>query len=436
MKANSLKTAAALLAGCAVLLLAGCESKGSEPLPETEFGALVKLAAGDAADSDLFGMSVAIDDSWAIVGAPGANGAGTDQGRAYVFQQSQGGTDAWGQLVELAAADYADSDFFGISVDISGDYAVVGAYEENGSGTNRGAAYVFYRNQGGENNWGEVKKLVAIDAQDNDEFGCQVAIYGDTIVVGASGEDGTGTDQGAAYVFYRDFGGENNWGQVKKLVAGDPADTNQFGYDVAVSGDTIVVGSPGESGEGDDRGAAYVFYRDLGGEDAWGQAVKLLPADPFDDTWFGTTVAVQGTIAVVGAAWDDSTVTNQGAAYVFYKDMGGLDLWGQVKKLVASDADDEDLFGYDVAIDGSYILAGAFRAAGGGTERGQAYIFSKDEGGADAWGEVQRLRASDAANDDRFGYSVAIEGLFLLVGALGEDGDGLDRGAAYVFKKL
>ncbi len=436
MKTRAIKIATALLAGFAILFLAGCESKEAEPLPETVFRSLVKLTAGDAADGDLYGMSVAVSDSWAVVGAPAADGAGSDHGRAYIYQQSLGGTDAWGELIEIAAADAADGDFFGISVDISGDYAVVGAYEENGAGTNRGAAYVYHRLQGGENNWGQVKKLVAIDAQDNDEFGCSVAISGDTVVVGASGEDGTGTDQGAAYVFYRDFGGENNWGQVKKLAAGDVADTNQFGYDVAVSGDTVLVGCPGEAGDGEKQGAAYVFTRDLGGADAWGLVKKIVPADPGDNTWFGTAVAVEGTMAVVGAAWDDSTLVNQGAAYVFYKDQGGLDVWGEIKKLHASDPDEEDLFGYDVALDGAHILVGAFRAAGGGTERGQCYIFARDEGGADAWGEVQRLRSSDAANDDRFGYSVAIDGLFLLAGAMGEDGDGIDRGAAYVFKKF
>lgn len=378
MKTRAIKIATALLAGFAILFLAGCESKEAEPLPETVFRSLVKLTAGDAADGDLYGMSVAVSDSWAVVGAPAANGAGTDHGRAYIYQQSLGGTDAWGELIEIAAADAADGDFFGISVDISGDYAVVGAYEENGSGTNRGAAYVYYRLQGGE----------------------------------------------------------NNWGQVKKLVAGDVADTNQFGYDVAVSGDTVLVGCPGEAGDGEKQGAAYVFTRDLGGADAWGQVKKIVPADPGDSTWFGTAVAVEGTMAVVGAAWDDSTMVNQGAAYVFYKDQGGLDVWGEIKKLRASDADEEDLFGYDVALDGAHILVGAFRAAGGGTERGQGYIFARDEGGADAWGEVQRLRSSDAANDDRFGYSVAIDGLFLLAGAMGEDGDGIDRGAAYVFKKF
>lgn len=436
MKTRAIKNATALLAGFAILFLAGCESKDNEPLPETVFQTLVKIAASDAADGDSFGMSVAVDGLFAIVGSPGADGAGSNQGRSYIFLQSEGGTDAWGEVMELAAADYADDDYFGVAVDISGDYAVVGANGENGGGTNRGAAYVFYRNQGGDNNWGEVKKLVAIDTQDSDGFGYSVAIDGDTIIVGASGEDGTGEDQGAAYIFYRDFGGIDNWGQAKKLVAGDVADENQFGYDVDISGDVAVVGSPNEPGEGTQRGAAYVFARDLGGEDAWGQMKKVLPADSADNVWFGTTAAIKGTTLVVGAAWDDSTLVNQGAAYVFYRDLGGIDNWGEIKKLIASDANGDDLFGYDVALDGTYVVVGAAWSAGGGTERGQAYIFAKDEGGADNWGEAQRLRASDGANEDWFGFAVAVDGLYILAGATGEDGTGADMGAAYFFKKI
>jgi hypothetical protein len=113
-----------------------------------------------------------------------------------------------------------------------------------------------------------------------------------------------------------------------------------------------------------------------------------------------------------------------------------MDSWGQVKKLVASDEHDDDLFGYAVAVSGDEILVGAGWARGGGTERGQAYLFSRDEGGTDNWGEIQRLRASDAANEDWFGSAVAIDGLYLVAGAPGEDGAGADMGAVFVFRRL
>jgi len=141
-------------------------------------------------------------------------------------------------------------------------------------------------------------------------------------------------------------------------------------------------------------------------------------------------------LAVVGAAWEDSGGTNRGAIYLFSRDQGGAENWGELKKLTASDARNGDLFGYDVALSGDTIVAGAGWNGGGGTERGQAYLFSRNEGGADNWGEIQRLRASDAANEDWFGFSVALDGPYALVGAAGEDGAGIERGAAYLFRKI
>ena len=148
-----------------------------------------------------------------------------------------------------------------------------------------------------------------------------------------------------------------------------------------LKGNYALVGSPREDGAGADRGAAYLFSRDLGGTDAWGLVKKIVPSDPTDDAWFATALAIDGTLAVVGSGWDDGGGTNRGAAYVFGRDTGGTDNWGQVKKLTASDARDSDMFGYSVAIDGTSIVVGAGWANAGGTERGQAYVFTKDEGG-------------------------------------------------------
>ncbi|OGD14564.1 MAG: hypothetical protein A2V76_10070 [Candidatus Aminicenantes bacterium RBG_16_63_14] len=433
MKNN--KSLAVLLAGFACLLLAGCQAKDEE-IPEGTFRSLLKLTASDASDNDGFGLSVAVDGGYALVGSPGVDGSGSNRGAAYLFLQSQGGLDGWGEVKQLVAADRGDGDLFGCSVDISGDLAVVGAAGEDGIGSSRGAAYLFSRDHGGADNWGQVKKLVASDAENNDGFGFSVAIDGDTAIVGADGEDGAGADRGAVYVFARDQGGPDNWGEVVKLTAGDPDDADQFGYAVDIAGDVIVIGSRGEDGAGSNRGAAYLFSRDLGGADAWGQLKKLTASAASDGDAFGTSAALYGTLAVVGAAWEDSGGTNRGAIYLFSRDQGGAENWGELKKLTASDARNGDLFGYDVALSGDTIVAGAGWNGGGGTERGQAYLFSRNEGGADNWGEIQRLRASDAANEDWFGFSVALDGPYALVGAAGEDGAGIERGAAYLFRKI
>jgi FG-GAP repeat len=432
---NTRSTLALFLAGAACLLLAACQAD-EEAITETTFRSLVKLVPSDPADADGFGMSMDVEAGCALVGSPGEDADGSNRGAAYLFLQNQGGLDGWGQVKKLVASAPEDGQIFGVSVALSGNCAVVGAPGDNGTGTDQGAVYVFYKDQGGVDNWGQVTKIRAADAADDDGFGYAVALEGDTLVVGSDGEDGSGTDRGAVYVFYRDRGGADNWGQVAKLTAGDPQDVDQFGFAVALSGDVIVVGAPGDDGNGIARGSAYVFSRDLGGADAWGQLKKIGASDAADDVWFGTSVALDGTVAVVGAAWDDANGTNRGAAYIFARGQGGADNWGELKKLTASDGGNSDLFGYAVAVDGSFIVVGAAWNDGGGSERGQAYVFFRDEGGTDNWGELQRLRAGDGANEDHFGFAVRVDGLTILAGATGEDGEGVDRGAAYMFRKV
>ncbi len=426
-----------LLAAFACILVGACSvGDGDDPPSESTYRSLVKLVSAEIADGDSFGYSVAFDGEYAVVGAPGADGSGSDRGRAYVFQRSQGGADGWGQVAVLSASDAGDLDYFGYSVDISGDHVVVGAVGENGSGTDQGAAYVFNRNRGGAGSWGQVKKLTAGDKANEDRFGGSVSIDGDTLIVGADGEDGIGQDRGAAYVFTKDEGGVDNWGEAVKLVSGSPADADQFGYAVAIDGGYALVGSPREDGAGGDRGAAYLFHRDMGGVGAWGLVKKLVASSPSDSSWFGASVAIDGALAVIGEAWSDEGGNNRGAAHVFGRDHGGADNWGPMKKLTASDAANASFFGYSVSVSATTVAVGAAFAKAGGTERGQAYVYAQDEGGTDNWGEIQRLRANDAANKDMFAYSIAVQGLYVLVGAIGEDGSGSDRGAAYFFKKI
>ena len=339
------------------------------------------------------------------------------------------------EVTKLVPSD-AQAGPIGFSVAISGDTAVVGARSDSVGG----ATYLFQRDQGGAGNWGEVKKLVASDAETNDQFGYSVAVNGDTAVVGAWLEDGGGTSAGAAYVFQRDQGGPNNWGQVKKLTASDAQANDEFGFSVAVNGDTAVVGAPFEDAAGgccDDFGAAYVFQRDQGSADNWGQVKKLTASGAQPGAEFGHSVAVSGDDAVVGAYLERvGLISDAGTAYVFGRDQGGADNWGEVKKLTASDVQAGDNFGYSVAVSGDTTVVGARHEDAGGNTAGAAYVFERDQGGADNWGEVEKLIASDAQTNDQFGWSAAISGDTAVVGARFEDAGGNNAGAAYVYDLL
>ncbi len=409
---------------------------------ENTWGQVKILTASDAANYDYFGYSVAVDGTTAIVGARGADSVSFNCGQAYIFSKDHGGENTWGQVKILSASDKDFSEYFGSSVSVDSTTAIVGAPGADSGGSNRGQAYIFSKDHGGENAWGQVKILTASDAADNDSFGNSVAIDGDTALVGAPDADpGELEYAGKAYVFSQTEGGVTNWGQVKILTASDAAESDYyyFGESVAIDGDTALIGAPeADLGGLEGAGEAYVFSKDQGGVNNWGQVKNLSASDPTPKSdFFGFSVAVSGNVAIIGAMDAEPDWTEgAGEAYIFSKDQGGVNNWGQVKILTASDMIEDALFGYSVAIDGDTALVGSRDASSGGNSyAGKAYIFSKDQGGANTWGEVKILTASDADYEDSFGTSVAIDGTTAIVGAPGADSGGSNRGQAYIFSK-
>ena len=388
-----------------------------------------KLTASDAAAGDEFGYSVAISGDTALVGSHYDDTPGS----AYIFQRDQGGADNWGQLKKLTASDGAADDNFGRSVALSGDTAIVGAYLDDDGGSASGSAYIFQRDQGGTDNWGEAKKLTASDDSTADEFGFAVAISGDTALVGARSEDEAAIQAGAAYLFDRNHGGADNWGEAAKIIASDGATGDYFGFSVALSGDTALAGAYYDSDDGSWSGSAYLFERDQGGAGNWGEVKKLTASDAAENDYFGKSVAISGDTALVGADGDDDGGSQSGSAYLFERDQGGAGNWGETNKLTASDGAAGDTFSRSVALDGDTALVGAAWDDDNGGNSGSAYFFERNQGGAGAWGEVGKVTASDGAAIDYFGYSVAIGGDNALVGAYSDDDDGSLSGSAYVF---
>ena len=294
-------------------------------------------------------------------------------------------------------------DYFGYSVSISGDTVVVGAHEDD----DKGAVYVFERDEGGSDNWGEVKKITASDGAVGDAFGHSAAISVDAVVIGAHYDDDNGDSSGAAYIYYRDRGGTGNWGEVKKITASDGEYLDIFGYSVSISVDTVVVGAPYEDEQGQNKGAAYIFYRDEGGADNWGEVQKIMGSDcvGLGADEFGWSLSINANTLVVGARQWASAV---GSAYIFYRNQGGTDNWGEVKKITASDGAPDDCFGSSVSISGDTLVVGANQYYN--LQIGYAYIFYRDEGGTDNWGEVRKITPDDGVDRDEFGGSVAISG--------------------------
>ncbi len=267
------------------------------------------LTAADGAANDLFGTAVALSADTAIVGATRDNvGANLNQGSATVFTRS--GT-TWTQQATLTATGGAASDSFGISVTLSGDTAIVGAnFDDVGANGNQGSAYVFTRSG---TTWTQQAQLNSTGGAANDQFGYSVALSVDTAIVGAFAADvGTNFNQGSAYVFVRSG---TIWTQQAQLTAADGAASDLFGISVTLSGDTAIVGGSGDDiGVATDRGSAYVFNRS---GTRWTQQAQLLAADggTFDN--FGNSVSISGDTVVVGAPSDDTGTNTRGSAYTF-----------------------------------------------------------------------------------------------------------------------
>ncbi|WP_421800248.1 T9SS type A sorting domain-containing protein [Haliscomenobacter sp.] len=366
------------------------------------------LKASNTNAGDEFGYSVAISGETIVVGtyqessnATGVNGDQSNNsaaaaGAAYVFVRS-GST--WSQQAYLKASNTEAGDFFGYSVAISGETIVVGAHRDdsnatgvngdqsNNSAFNAGAAYVFVRSG---STWSQQAYLKASNTEAGDIFGYSVAISGETIVVGANGESSNATgvngDQsnnnaiysGAAYVFVRSGVA---WSQQAYLKASNTEANDGFGYSVAIAEETIVVGANAESSNatginGDqsnntaaNAGAAYVFVRS---GSIWSQQAYLKASNTNKGDWFSRSLAISGETIVVGAWFEssnaigvngnqsDNTAANAGAAYVFVRSGS---TWSQQAYLKASNTDAEDYFGFSVAISGETIVVGAYQEA-------------------------------------------------------------------------
>jgi hypothetical protein len=481
------------------------DARGAEyPLTIDPIAQQVYMKASNTGADDAFGFSVAVHGNTIVVGAPreasnatGVNGNGSNNsksqaGAAYVFVRS--GT-VWTQQAYLKASNTDATDAFGTSVAIHRDTIVVGAEGEDSSAnvvngdqadnsaSLAGAAYVFVRTG---TTWSQQAYLKSSNGEAEDRFGSSVAISGESIVVGARGEssiasgvngnqlDNSAVGAGAAYVFTRTG---TAWSQQAYLKASNTGvlfgsiSWAYFGTSVAISGNTLIVGAPGESNSATgvnqppvfgalESGAAYVFVRSGG---VWSQEAHLKASNTGSGDEFGDSVAISNDIVIVGALGEESAATgvngdpsddsasNSGAAYVFTRNGS---TWSQEAYLKASNTDASDNFGESVAISGGWAVVGApdERSSASGVDgdstddsaadAGAAYVFLRT---GTTWTQQGYLKASNTDSLDFFGYSVALDGNRVVVGATGEssnatgvNGDPIDdsaakAGAAYVF---
>ena len=327
---------------------------------------------------------------------------------------------SWSEITEVfPGTGLADPDVE--SVALSGDTLVVGT--PNGFGIPDGEVFVYERNSGGPDAWGQVRKLLSPVAQTYQSFGYSVAIDGDTLVVGATSTFNTNGLRGRAFVYERDDGDPTQWNLSRQILP----TTDNFGWSVSLSGDTLVVG--GNSG-------AVVHERDQGGTDNWGVVTALDPSLGLGGG-FGSSSGISGDTIVVGAWYAGS-----GRAFVFERDQGGPNAWGQVAVLVSANPAFSGRFAWSVAALDDTVVCGATYEYLSGTQCGRAYFYGRDTGGPGAWGLLTELAPPAPDHLDEFGSGAAAHGGRIAVGAKGKDigystgnmaGVAFDPGAAIVY---
>ena len=329
-----------------------------------------KLTASDGSMGDTFGYTVCISGNVVIVGAYGDDDQGENAGAAYIYRYD-GST--WIEEQKLLASDGGFIDYFGSSVSISGDTAIVGADNDDGANNSSwetGAAYI-YRYDG--STWIEEQKLLASDGAGYDYFGQSVSISGDTAVVGACNDHSSSSNPGTVYI-YR-FNG-SRWVEEEILTKGVHPNLDRFGESVCISDEIVIVGAHFESedGKGSRSGSSYV-YRFNGNE--WLEEAKLVASDGENYHHFGNSLCISEENIIIGAWGDNYNGSATGSAYMFHFD--GVE-WVETGKLLASDGASDYNFGYGVGISGNVVAIGAYHDSPNGQYSGSAYMFNLVEG--------------------------------------------------------
>ncbi len=377
------------------------------------------LTFGDAEAGDAFG--IALDarkvgelNSVAIVGAPSDRRGSSLMGAAYIYHYDAVENE-WTKAERWQPEDLAGDASFGAAVAIDGfSRMAAGAPRSMVGGQMLGAVYVRHEGSG---------ELMLTPASAQELYGASLAYRNDTLIVGAPTGDGIQAESGVVYAYHYDNTADD-WSADNRLAHSDSTAFAEFGASVAMDGDWMVVGSPGDRRDGLDAGAAYVYYRGA----TWVIAARLDPGDIMAGDRFGESVAIDSDVIVIGASGDDTFADDGGAVHVFERIDG---IWSAVQTLAAGDAGAGDNFGASVWLEGTHLFVGAPGVDVNGVDEGATYAFYRS--GSNWVAANERVVHNNPIADDRAGRGVAFVHDMLLVGAEGEDGAEQNAGAVVVY---
>ena len=339
----------------------------------------------------------------------------------------------WEIDTKLFASDPATLNQYGQSVDMKGDWAITGSNQKNAAGEQRGTAYILYRDAT-TGAWGQVEQLFPDNTSLGDLFfGAKVAMGNGFCAVSARLDDENGADAGAVYIFQHNGPNPGDWVFYQKILGNTAGE--QIGSSLDYFNELLLVGASQNSDVAAEAGAAYLFAQAPVGTGNWNLVKKLEAPDNNLGDHFGYDVAVSGNHAVVTAKDDDEKGLDAGAAYVFGKDQGGANNWGLVKKIIAADGEVDDNFGVSVDLDGAWAVIGANKDDDKGPESGSAYVFYQNQGGVSNWGRYTKLTDYNGGKGEHYGYDVSIDGEYIAVGARWKRVFQSRAGAVFVYHK-
>lgn len=403
-------------------------------LQSTTTGVLqTKILPTDPAATN-FGEAIDADGDLLLVGAPYTDAGANQAGKAYLLRQDTSAPSGWAPVHAFQHPSPRGYAYLGLALAIDGDTVIAGAPSDPRpmGFINGGSVSLFERNAGGPDAWGFVTELQDEVQEDWRWFGRSVALDGNLAAASVMGADnGAGTrDAGKVLIYSRDAG----WAQIADVDDPFGARDDQFGWSLALQGDTLVVGANfGDAGStAHDTGVVYIFERNEGGPDAWGLIARLTAETPWPEAAFGYSLSLEGDLLAVGAATEDRigaglpTVPEAGAVYLFQRNEGGPNAWGQIAALRLDDPTETEGFGTSVALNGDDLWVGIpYSERGGPNDRGAVARFSRNHGGPDAWGLVEIVLPEQAAHFDQFGSGLAARTGGVLVSAPNQDGHGV-----------
>ncbi|ABQ92952.1 FG-GAP repeat protein [Roseiflexus sp. RS-1] len=375
-----------------------------------------KLLAADAAQYNYFGLSVAVRGDTAIVGAYGKSDLVRNAGAAYAFTRNAG---SWTQQARLGTSSPLIDAYLGATVATNGSYTAAGAPYASVGAQNDGVVYLF-----SNATWQQQTILLPNDPDSLSQFGNALAINDNTLFVGAPMHDSFGVNAGAVYVFTFDGA---SWVQQQKLIGVDTAPGDRFGSALALNDGWLAVSAPLHSSPGSPGGAVYLFEFD---GVSWVQRYKVGAPDTIAGDRFGSAIALDDGWLAVGVPLHRFVGSASGAVYLF--EFNGT-AWVQRQKFVASDTAGSDQFGSALALENRRLVVGAPLHNSNGPASGAVYIFER---ATTTWIERAKLIGSDTNAGDRLGGSISIDGNTILVGAYGDTAAGPATGAAYVFVEV